>query len=121
MATGQAQYKGACFVADCEGHMFEKDTVELVQCDGVICFACSQHFLQYIGVTTGRALSIDHHITGQDICTFNGNADGNGLINAAQIIIRSQHDALAAMDIHGIVDQGTHTLGQMIFDDRGDD
>jgi hypothetical protein len=73
---------------------------------------------QHIGMAANRALAEDDHAASQDIRAFHRDGDRHQLIGAAEIIVRPQTNAFAAVNVHRIVDDRTHALGHVIFDDR---
>ena len=79
------------------------------------------HLGQHVGMAADRALAEDDQAAGQDVGAFHGDADGNLLVGAAQEVGRSEADALAADHVHAVVDDLARALGDVVFDDGGDD
>ena len=68
-----------------------------------------------------RALPEHDQIAGEDIGALYGDADRDGAIEIAEIILRAVDHGLAAMDVHGVVDRDPHPLGGVQLHDAGDD
>ena len=64
-----------------------------------------------------RTLAEDDHAAREDVRAFHGDCDRHELVGAAEIIVRAQANAFAAVDIHGIVDDCAHALRHVIFHD----
>ncbi len=67
------------------------------------------------------ALTVDDHAASQDVCPFHCHGDGGSLITTSQIVVGAHADGLAAVDVHGIDDALLGTVGEVVFDDGGDD
>ena len=72
-------------------------------------------------MAANRALAENNHIARQNIRTFNRDADRYVLISTPQIISWADTNALAAMDIHRVINCLAPPFGQMVFDNRRDD
>ena len=77
------------------------------------------HFLQHERVTAHRPLTKDDQVARQDIGALDGNGDRHDLVAAPEIVIRSQHNALAAVNIHCIVGDHAADFGGVIFEHGG--
>ena len=95
--------------------------VERVEPLGAVALAQRVHFIEQIGMRADRALPEHDQIAGEDVGAFHGDADRNGAVEIAEIILRAVDHGLAAMDIHGIVDRDPHPLGGVQLHDAGDD
>ena len=66
-------------------------------------------------------LAEDDQRAGQDVGALDGDADRDLLVGAADEIGRAETDALAADDVHAVIDDLAGTLGDVVFGDGGDD
>src|SRR5260221_2582416 len=71
-------------------------------------------------MAANRTLPENHHAAGQDVRAFHRDADGNLLIGAAEIVVRSETDAFAAMYVHRVIDHLATAFGAVVFDDGRD-
>ncbi|MPM55307.1 hypothetical protein SDC9_102101 [bioreactor metagenome] len=55
-------------------------------------------------MAANRTLTEDHHATGQNVGTFNGNSDWRTLISTGEEVAFAKHNAFTASDIHRIDD-----------------
>ena len=46
--------------------------------------------------------------------------DRDGLIDSGQHVSRPHTNPAAALDVHGVIDDGAHAFGQIVFDDGRD-
>src|SRR5690606_26305468 len=58
---------------------------------------------------------------GEDVRALHGDGHGNLLISTAGEVVRPQTDALAALDVHGVVEHVARAFGDVVFDDAGND
>ena len=65
-----------------------------------------------------RALPEDDQGARQDVGAFDGDRDRRHLVAAADPVVRSEADALAAVDVHGIVHAEARALGHVVLGDR---
>src|SRR4029077_20843265 len=68
-----------------------------------------------------RSLTELDEAAGDDIGAFDRDADRHATIKAAKIIEGAFDDALAAMDVHRVVDGNAHALSCLRFHNGGDD
>ena len=80
--------------------VFEQQLVERIH----IVTLCRSHLFQNIRMAANRTLTEDHHATGQNVGTFNGNGDWRTLISAGEEVAFAKHNAFTASDIHSIDD-----------------
>ena len=71
-------------------------------------------------MTSNHALTEDDQTSCKYVGTFHSDAYGKTLVSTAKKIIRSQADAVAAMNIHRVVQRFTHFFGVMVFENRSD-
>ena len=116
-AAGQGRAQRAQFVACHETDMAPEGAIEVVQALLAVRRLGRLHLGQHIGMAADRALAEDDQAAGQDVGAFDGDADGNLLVGAAQEVGRSQADALAADDVHAVVDDLACAFGDVVFDD----
>ncbi|CFP49426.1 Uncharacterised protein [Bordetella pertussis] len=75
------------------------------------------HFGQHVGMAADRALAEDDQAARENVGAFHRDADRQLLVGAAQEVRRTQADALAADDIHAVVDHLAGAFGDVVFDD----
>ena len=68
-----------------------------------------------------RALAELDQAARDDIGALDRDADRHRAVEAAEIVQRAFHDALAAVHVHGVVDRDAQPLGRLRFHDGGDD
>ena len=66
-----------------------------------------------------RALAEDDQVAREDVGALDRDRDRDRLIAAAQVVVRPEHDALAAVHVHRIVGDPPPHLGDVILQDRG--
>jgi hypothetical protein len=91
--------------------MGEQQAVEFDQALVLVVDLQRFEFLEDIGVAADRALAEDHHRTGQDVGALDRDPDRRALPGAAEIVLRPENDALAAVDVHGVLDHLAAHLG----------
>ncbi len=77
------------------------------------------HFLEHERVTANGALTKDDQVARQDIGALDGDGDRHDLVAAPEIIVRPQHNALAAMNIHCIIGDHAADFGGVILEHGG--
>ena len=95
--------------------------VELDRGCGAILVLRREHFAQHIGVAADRALAEHDQAAREDVGALHGNGDRDGLVATPHPVVGSQADALAAMDVHRIVNHLAYPLGHVIFHDGRND
>ena len=119
--AGQRGAQRAQLVLHDEAHVAPEGAVEVMQTLLAVGRLRGLHLGQHVGMAADRALAEDDQAAGQDVGAFHGDADGNLLVGAAQEVGRSQADALASDHVHAVVDDLARALGDVVFDDGGDD
>src|SRR5579871_1331394 len=66
-------------------------------------------------MATHGALAEYDEISSENIGSFHGYVDGRTAIKRIKIVFGAYANALAAMDVHGVVDRLAATFGGMIF------
>ncbi|MNV57535.1 hypothetical protein D3C71_1498710 [compost metagenome] len=94
----QAQPEAAHFVAADVADVFEQQFIERIH----IVVLCRSHLFQHIRMAANRALTKDHHATGQNVCAFHGDGNRCALIAARQEVAFAEHNAFTASNIHCI-------------------
>ena len=65
-----------------------------------------------------RALAEQDQAAGEDVGAFDGDADRDLLVGAAEEVLRAEADALAADHVHAVVHRLAGALGDVVLDDR---
>jgi hypothetical protein len=78
------------------------------------------HFRQQVGMAADGALAEDDQRAGQDVGAFDGDADRHLLVGAAEEVRRAEADALAADDVHAVIDHLAGALGDVVLGDGRD-
>ncbi len=115
-AEAQAQQQGAGRVADGEADVLHQQVVELVHRGVAVRLMDQLHFPQHERMAADRALAEDHQVAREDIGTFNGDGDRRRQPHPAEVVVRAEDDALAAMDIHGVGDAGAAAFGEVVLE-----
>ena len=118
--AGYALPQRPCSVAGNKARMPPECVVEFISRLLRILIARRRDFPEHVGMAANRTLAENHHAAGEDVRAFHGNADGDLLIGAAEIIVRAQTDAFAAMHVHRVVDHLAAAVGAVVFDDGRD-
>ena len=72
-------------------------------------------------MTADGALSEDDQVTGQDVGTLDGDADGQGFVATRNKVVRPHADATPAEHIHAVVDDIAHVFRCVVLENgRGD-
>ncbi len=116
--AGQAQPRRSGSVGKHETQVIPQCEIEFSARFHRILGAGRRDFLEHVRMAADRTLAEDHHAAGEDVGAFDGYTDRNLLVGAAQIVIGTKTDALAAVHVHGIVDDLAAALGTVILDDR---
>ena len=66
-----------------------------------------------------RALAEDDEVPRQDVRALDRDAHGNHLVGAADVVLRPEHDALAALHVHRVVRDHAAELGDVVLEDAG--
>ena len=114
-AEAQAQQQGAGRVADGEADVLHQQVVELVHRGVAVRLMDQLHFPQHEWMAADRALAEDHQVAREDIGTFNGDGDWRRQPHPAEVVVRAEDDALAAVDIHGVGDAGAAAFGEVVL------
>ena len=84
----------------------------------VIRVAHGVHLAQHERMAADRALAEDDQVAREDVGALDRDRDRDRLIAAAEVVVRPEHDALAAVHVHGVVGDSPPHLGDVIFQDR---
>ena len=120
MRAGQAQPQSAQTILDGKADMAEQRLVEIDQALLGIGILRRLHFRQQIRMAADGALAEDDQRAGQDVGAFNGDANRHLLVGAAEEIRRAEADALAANDVHAVIDHLARPLGNVVLGDGRD-
>ncbi len=107
----EPQDEGTRGVGNGESHMAHEGPVELGHAGLAVGVASRGHFLQDIGMATHGALAENDQAAGKDVGALHRDRHRNDLVSAAEILFRSQADALSAVHIHGVVRDHAAELG----------
>ena len=78
------------------------------------------HFLEQVGMAADGALPELDQAAGHDIRAFDRDADRQGAVRGAEVIVRAVLHALAAVHVHGVVDHHAQPFGRLLLHDGGD-
>ena len=117
--VGHAEPQAAHGVGDGGADVPEQQVVEVAQALGAVGVGGRLHFLQHERVAQNRALAEDHQRAGHDVGALDRDRDRRGLPGAAQVVLRAEDDALAAVHVHGVADQLARHLGAVVLGDGG--
>ncbi len=101
--------------------MAEQCRVERYRCLFAVGLAGCGHLLQHERMAADRALPEDDQAARQDVRAFDGDRNGYLHVRGTDEVRRSHADALAADDVHRVVDDLPAALGEMELRDAGDD
>ena len=113
---GQRHNQRTHRVADRKAHMPKQRVVEFSNTLGSIRIARRFHFLENKRMATDRSLTEDDQAARQNVRAFHGDGDRNDLVAAAQIILWTEADTFAAMDIHRVVGDLAAHFGNVILE-----
>ena len=116
---GQCHHEGADGVGNGEANVAEQRAVEVAHSPRMIRVMRCGHFLEYEGMAAHGALTKDDQVARQQVGAFHGDGNGNRLVCASQIVVGSEHDALATLNVHRIVANASAQLGDVGLEDAG--
>src|SRR5258708_7823715 len=102
-AWNKTKDEGAHAVGDDVPDMRGKRIIELARRLGALHLFCGAHLAQHVRMAADRPLAEDDEGPRQDVGAFHGDGDRRHLVAAADPVVRSEADALAAVDVHRIV------------------
>ena len=117
LSSREAEPERARRVRDGERHVRPERGIEC----GEIVRAGRRDFLQHVRMAADGALPEDDHRAREDVRALDGDRDRNPLVAAAEVVVGTEHDPLAAVDVHGVVEDLAHALGHVVLADRRDD
>ena len=115
--AGQAEPQRPYRIGNREADVAEQVAVELAQPLALVLQRGRLHLLEHPRMAEDRALAEDHQRARHDVRAFHGDRDRRGLPRAAQIILRAQDDALAAVDVHRVLGDLPAHLGAVVLGD----
>ena len=98
--------------------MGKQVAVELAQAAAEIRVVGRLHFLQHEGMAADGALAEDDEAARENVRTFDRDRYRYALIDAREIVRAAEHDAFAALYVHGIVGHPPRQLGTVILEYR---
>ena len=113
LANTQCLGEGAGGVTEDQASMTKEGFVEGFD----VVVILGRQLLEHIGMAANGALPEDHQTAGHDVCAFNGDGHRRTTVSNAQIVARTKGNGLAAVHIHGIGEDVTLELGQVVFKD----
>ncbi len=79
------------------------------------------HFPQHEGMATDRALAEDHQVAREDVGALHGDGDRCRQPQTAEVVVRAEDDAFAAVDVHGVGDAPAAAFGEVVLEDGRED
>ena len=120
IGSGEAHAPGAEAARPDEPQVGGESGIEIAQAFYRIRIPRRRHFLQHVRVAADRALAEDDQAARQDVGALDRDRHRHLLVGAAHEVVGAEADALAAEDVHGVVDHLARTLGDVVLDDGGD-
>ena len=104
-------------IRDREADVAEQRVVEIAHAALAVRVLRGVHLLQHERMAAHRALAEDDQAPRQDVRALDRDADRHHLVAAAEVILRPEHDALAALHVHRVVRDRARELRRVVLQD----